>query len=76
MTFRDVPPTHDETAGTASMFRDCEAAGTNLRLAQAARAAVSAPPSIRYEDFRERPKPEIRVSEAAARLAAALELHL
>ncbi len=42
------------------------------------RKAVSEPsPSLRYEDFpRDLPKREIAISEAAARLANALHLHL
>ncbi len=42
------------------------------------RKAASEPsPSLRYEDFpRDLPKREIAISEAAARLANALHLHL
>ena len=51
--------------------------GANLRLDRVARAAVAGPPSLEYDDFpREVPKREIAVSEAAARLANALHLHL
>ena len=40
-------------------------------------AAVAAPPSIRFEDYpTEVGKREIRISDAAARLANALHLHL
>ena len=61
------------------MAADCEEAGRNLRLElrmeRAARAAVAAPPSIRYEDYpTEVGKREIRISDAAARLANALHL--
>ncbi len=68
---------HDELATPAEMAADCRAAGRNLRLERAARAAVEPAPSIRYEDYpREVGKREIRVSDAAARLANALHLHL
>jgi hypothetical protein len=59
------------------MAADCRAVGVNLRLERAARAAVSTPPSIRFEDYpSEVRKREIEVSDAAARLANALHLHL
>jgi hypothetical protein len=72
---------HDELATPAEMAADCQEAGRNLRLElrmeRAARAAVAAPPSIRFEDYpTEVSKREIRVSDAAARLANALHLHL
>ena len=62
----------------AAMARDCRAAlGHNARLEQAARAAVSTPPSIHFDDFpTEVHKRDIEISEAAARLASALHLHL
>ena len=51
--------------------------GATLRLDRVARAAVAGPPSLEYDDFpREVPKREIAVSDAAARLANALHLHL
>ena len=58
-----------------------EQAGRNLglerRLARAAEAATEPAPSIHFEDYpREVPKREIRITEAAQRLANALELHL
>ena len=67
------------------MAADGREAGRNLgldarlerRFDRAARAAVGAPPSIRFEDYpAEVGKREIRVSDAAARLANALHLHL
>ena len=71
---------YDELASPQEMSVDCVAVGRNLRLPQlqqAARAAVSAAPGINYEDYpREVAKREIRVSEAAARLANALHLHM
>ncbi|MEO7626895.1 MAG: hypothetical protein ABIS91_11570 [Nocardioides sp.] len=68
---------HDELAPAPEMAADCRAAGVNLRLERVARAAVSTPPSIAFEDFpTDVPKREIRVSEAAARIANALHLHL
>ena len=72
---------YDELASPAEMHADCEQVGRNLgfdgRLARAAEAATEPPPSIHYEDYpREEPKRDIRISEAAQRLANALELHL
>lgn len=55
------------------MRADCLATGRNLRLERAAEKAVAPAPSLRFEDYpREVRKREIRVSEAAARLARAL----
>ncbi len=71
--------THDELGTPAEMAADGRAAGRNLaaRLERAARAAVSAPPSLRFEDYpAEVGKREIKVSDAAARIANALHLHL
>jgi hypothetical protein len=72
---------HDELATPAEMAADCREAGRNLRLEssleRAARAAVATPPSIHYDDYpAEVGKREIRISDAAARLANALHLHL
>ena len=76
---------HDELGTPAELAADCEEAGRNLRLERhlerglerAARAAVATPPSIRFEDYpSEVGKREIRVSDADARLANALHLHL
>ena len=68
---------HDELGTPAELAADCRATGRNLRLERAARAAVAAPPSIRFEDYpTEVGKREIRVSDAAARIANALHLHL
>jgi hypothetical protein len=59
------------------MYADARAARRNLRLERVARAAVEPAPSLRYDDFpREVPKREIRVDEAAQRIANALHLHL
>lgn len=76
-----VPPlSADERAAWSRITADCQAAGQNLRmppLQRAARAALAPAPSLRYDDFpREVGKREIRVSDATARLAAALHLHL
>jgi hypothetical protein len=72
----------------AQMRADCAEVGRNLRLQRAPRDARSSgttprkavsetSPSLRFEDFpRDLPKREITVSEAAARLANALHLHL
>ncbi|MDR7253682.1 hypothetical protein J2X46_002672 [Nocardioides sp. BE266] len=72
---------HDELGTPAEMAADCHETGRNLRLEahleRAAKAAVATPPSIRFEDYpSEIGKREIRISEAAARLANALHLHL
>ena len=61
----------------AQMHADCLVVGDNLRLERAARAAVRPAPSLRFEDYpRELPKRDLTVSDAAARLAGALHLHL
>lgn len=72
---------YEDAATPAQMHADCRQATRNLgldrRLARAAEAAVEPAPSIHFEDYpREVPKREIRVSEAAQRIANALELHL
>jgi hypothetical protein len=72
---------HDELATPAEMAADCREAGRNLglerRLQRAAQAAVTTPPSLHFEDYpREVGKRDIRVSDAAVRLANALHLHL
>ena len=69
---------YDDASTPAEMSADCRAAGRNLRLERAAEAAVrGATPSLRYEDFpREVGKRDIRISEAATRIASALHLHL
>jgi hypothetical protein len=65
--------THSELSSTREMADDCRATSRNLRLERAARAAVSPPPSLHFDDYpREVAKRDIRVSEAAARLAEAL----
>jgi hypothetical protein len=75
---------YDEAAPTAEMTADCRAVEAALRLparrsrAERTTAAVVRPaPSIRYDDYpREVPKRDLTVTEAAARLAAALHLSL
>jgi hypothetical protein len=68
---------HDELASPAEMAADCRATGQHLRLERIARAAAATPPSIHFDDYpAEVGKREIRVSDAAARLAGALHLHL
>jgi hypothetical protein len=68
---------HDELGTPAELAEDCRETGRNLRLDRIARAAAAEPPSIRFEDYpAEVGKREIKVSEAAARLANALHLHL
>ena len=74
---RDSYLVNDELGTPAEMADDGRVASRNLRLERAAKAAVSAPPSIRFEDYpTEVGKREIRVSDAAARIANALHLHL
>ena len=64
---------HADLTRPHEMAEDCRATSRNLRLERAVRAAGSPAPSIRFEDYpREVAKRDIRVSEAAARLAEAL----
>ena len=73
---------YDEASPTDRMASDCRAVEEALRLPRrrtaaerAAEAAGRPAPSLRFEDYpREVAKPGIEVSEAAARLAAALHL--
>ena len=68
---------HDELDNVSRQREDCAAVGRNLRLERIARDAVAGAPSLEYADFpREVAKREIAVSDAAARLANALHLHL
>ena len=69
---------YDDAATPQQMSADCRAAGDHLRLGQAAEAAVSGrPPALHFDDYpREITKRDIRVSEATARIANALHLHL
>ena len=78
-----TPPSrlaHGELATPREMYDDCRAVSRNLGLSpleRAARAAVRPAPSIRFEDYPpELGKREIRITEATARLADALHLHL
>ena len=68
---------YDDLETPAQMRADCLQVGRHLRLERAARAAVEPAPSLLYADYpREVHKRDIAVSDAAARLAAALHLHL
>jgi hypothetical protein len=68
---------HDEPANASTMYDDARAARLHLRLERAARAAVAPAPRIHFADYpREVAKREIRVTDAAQRLANALHLHL
>lgn len=75
---------YDDASPTSEMSSDCRAVESALHLPprrsaaeRAARAAVKPAPSILFEDYpREVKKPSIAVSEAAARLGAAVHLHL
>jgi len=68
---------YDDASTPQEMSADCRAVGENLRLQKAAKAAVQPAPSIHFEDYpREVAKREIRISDAATRIANALQLHL
>ena len=68
---------YDDASTPQEMSADCRAVGENLRLQKAAKAAVEPAPSIHFEDYpREVTKREIRISDAATRIANALQLHL
>ncbi|MCF6377241.1 hypothetical protein L2K70_06470 [Nocardioides KLBMP 9356] len=77
---------HAELGTPAEMAADCTEVGRNLglgsalerRLERAARVAVAGRrPSLRFEDYpAEVGKREIPISDAAARIANALHLHL
>lgn len=57
---------HDDLGSLHEMRADCEAAVRHLPA-----------PSLRYEDYpRDVAKPEIEITEAATRIANALQLHL
>lgn len=59
---------HDDLGSLHEMRADCEAAVRHL---------PAAAPSLRYEDYpRDVAKPEIEITEAAAKIANALQLHL
>ena len=80
MTYSTNPRlAYDDAATPSQMTTDCEAVSRNLqgRLERAAQAAVRPAPSIHFEDYpTEVGKRDIRVSDAAARVANALHLHL
>ncbi|MDN4160695.1 hypothetical protein [Nocardioides abyssi] len=68
---------YDDAATLQEMREDCLAVGRNLPLDRVRRAAAAPVPSIHFDDFpREVAKRDIRVDEAAQRLANALHLHL
>lgn len=68
---------YDEIDAPAAMRVDARAARRTLRLEVVARAVAEGPPSLRYDDHPvEVAKPEIVVAEAAARIAAALNLYV
>jgi hypothetical protein len=68
---------YDDASTPEEMSADCRAAGKNLRLRKAAAAAVRPAPSIHFDEYpREVGKRDIRISDAATRLANALHLHL
>ncbi|MFC7501989.1 hypothetical protein ACOACQ_01670 [Nocardioides sp. CPCC 206347] len=66
---------YEEIAAPSDLHADCEA--VNRQLARAAVKATRPAPSIHFDEFpREMPKRGIEISEAAQRLANALQLHL
>jgi hypothetical protein len=75
---------YDDAATASEMTSDCRAVEEVLHLPRrhttaerATRAAARPAPSLLFEDYpREVAKPTITVSDAAARLGAALHLHL
>jgi hypothetical protein len=69
--------THAELDTPTRLREDGAAVGRALRLDRIAEAAVAGAPSLAYDAFpREIGKRDIEVSEAAARIANALHLHL
>jgi hypothetical protein len=67
--------TYDELDSPSRQRADGAATGRALRLERIARAVAAGPPSLEYDAYpREVPKHEIRVDEAAARLACAFYL--
>ena len=79
LDYMDHRRAYDDSDSPQQMHADCEAIErNNPRLEHAARAAVEhASPSLHFEDYpREVRKKEIKISEATARLANALHLHL
>jgi hypothetical protein len=75
---------YEDPSSSREMLADCLAVEEALHLPsrmtpaeRTARAAMRPAPSFAYDDFpREVEKPTIAVSEAAARLGAAVHLHL
>ena len=67
---------YEEIAAPADLRADCQA--VSRRLEQAAVKATRPAPSIHFDDYPQeiRKRGEIRISEAAQRLANALQLHL
>jgi hypothetical protein len=82
MTYQRLP--YDDASTSSEMTADCRAVEAALHLPErrtaaerAARAVTRPAPSILFEDYpREVRKPTLDVSDAAARLGAALHLHL
>jgi hypothetical protein len=77
MADRSAHLTHAELDTPSRLREDGAAVGRALRLERIADAAVAGAPSLAYDDFpREVGKRDIEVTEAAARIAAALNLYL
>jgi hypothetical protein len=78
MTDSAPRPPYEDLASPAEMQDDCRAVGGSelgleTPLERAARLALRPAPSIHFDEYAgDAPKREIRVSEAAARLADAL----
>lgn len=70
MTTNTARLAYDELSSPVQMHDDCAAVAASFPL-------VAPAPSLRYDDFpRDVAKPEITVTDAARRIADALQLHL
>lgn len=68
---------YDDLSSPSEMLADGRATGDRLRLEQAVRRAARPAPSLYFDEQpAEQGKRQIRIDEAAARLAAAVHFHL